>query len=416
MKNYRILLVANSLFFGAVGVMMPLLSLYLQELGADLALISIILTSAVVVALGGNFFWGWLADRTGRRKPYYIAGLLGMAVGYLWLSQANTIAMAWPARLLDGLGMAAVYTLGLTLAGDTLNTSSTKGRSIGLYRGLGSLAWAIGAFTGGRLADLFSVSAAFILCSVLMVAAALIALLLADVKPPTKSPAPAPAQSPAQSTAGTATAAAQATLTPPKAGRLAGLPLLYLAGVMLWTAVDYASSTMWPNYMASVGYSKTAISSLWSLAAFFEMPALIIFGGLSDVVGRTVMLIAGGFGIAAVQVGYVLFVQSLPILLGIQVARGLGLGSYTSAAMTYAAESGTQATRGSSSGVFYATSSAGQLAGTLLAGTMAQAFGFTALYLTCAALATASGICFLALRYRRTHPPTVPGTSHVPGT
>jgi MFS family permease len=412
MKNYRILLVANSLFFGAVGVMMPLLSLYLQDLGADLALISIILTSAVVVALAGNFFWGWLADRTGRRKSFYIAGLLGMAVGYLWLSQANTIAMAWPARLLDGLGMAAVYTLGLTLAGDTLDTSSSKGRSIGLFRGLGSLAWAVGAFTGGHLADLFSVSAAFILCSVLMVAAALIALLLADVKPPVNSPA----QSPTQLPAGTDAAVAQPSLAQPKAGRLAGLPLFYLAGVMLWTAVDYASSTMWPNYMASVGYSKTAISSLWSLAAFFEMPALIIFGGLSDVVGRTIMLIAGGFGIAAVQVGYVLFVQSLPILLGIQVARGLGLGSYTSAAMTFAAESGTQETRGSSSGVFYATSSAGQLAGTLLAGTMAQAFGFTALYLTCAVLATASGICFLALRHRRSRARNVPGTSQVPGT
>ena len=115
--------------------------------------------------------------------------------------------------------------------------------------------------------------------------------------------------------------------------------------------------------------------------------------------------------IAAVQVGYVLFVQSLPILLGIQVARGLGLGSYTSAAMTYAAESGTQETRGSSSGVFYATSSAGQLGGTLLAGTMAQAYGFTALYLTCAALATASGLCFLALRYRHPRSRSVSGTS-----
>ena len=167
---------------------------------------------------------------------------------------------------------------------------------------------------------------------------------------------------------------------------------------MIWTAVDYASSTMWPNYMASLGYSKTAIGSLWSLAAFFEMPAMVVLGGLSDVMGRTIMLVAGGFSIALVQVGYILFAQSLPILLGIQVVRGLGLGSYTSAAMTYAAEHGTQENRGGNSGLFFATSSAGQLAGTLLGGTMAQAFGFTALYLTCAALATIAGICFLAMR------------------
>ncbi len=415
MKNYRILLVANSLFFGAVGVMMPLLSLYLQELGADLALISVILTSAVVVALAGNFFWGWLADRTGRRKPYYVAGLVGMAVGYLWLSQAGSIALAWPARLLDGLGMAAVYTLGLTLAGDTLDTSRSKGRSIGLFRGLGSLAWAVGAFAGGRIADLFSISAAFVLCSVLMAVAALVALLLHDVKPQARRPAPLPGGTAAGAAGAVPSGSAPSRSAPSAAGPLGGLPLLYLAGVMLWTAVDYASSTMWPNYMASLGYSKTAISSLWSLAAFFEMPAMVIFGGLSDVVGRVIMLIAGGFGIAAVQVGYVLFVQSLPLLLGIQVVRGLSLGSYTSAAMTYAAESGTQETRGSSSGVFYATSSAGQLAGTLLAGTMAQAFGFTALYLTCAALATASGLCFLALRHRRAHLRNVRGTSQVPG-
>ena len=74
--------------------------------------------------------------------------------------------------------------------------------------------------------------------------------------------------------------------------------------------------------------------------------------------------------------------------------------------------SGTQETRGSNSGLFYATSSAGQLAGTLLGGTMAQAFGFTALYLTCAVLATCAGICFLALRRSGETPPRQVHTSH----
>jgi MFS family permease len=160
MKNYRILIVLNCLIFGSNGVMMPLLTLYLQELGADLSLISIILTSGVGVALAASCGWGWLADRTGRRKPYYIAGLVGAASGYLWLSQANGVAMAWSARLFDGLCMAAVATLGLTLLGDTLDTSNSKGRSMGLARGLGSFAFAVGALLGGRIADAFSLSAA----------------------------------------------------------------------------------------------------------------------------------------------------------------------------------------------------------------------------------------------------------------
>ena len=194
MKNYRILLVVNCLFFGAVGIMMPLQTLYLQELGADLALISLILTSSVAVALGGNVVWGWLADRTGRRKPFYIAGLAGAAVGYLWLSRAPTVAAAWPALLLNGLGIAAVFTLGLTLAGDSLDTSSRKGRSIGLYRGLGSLAWAAGAFVGGRIADMYSIAAAFLVCSGLLAAAAVVARLLRDVK--VAGPVAAPAVRP----------------------------------------------------------------------------------------------------------------------------------------------------------------------------------------------------------------------------
>ena len=88
--------------------------------------------------------------------------------------------------------------------------------------------------------------------------------------------------------------------------------MLFLVGVALWTAAHLASTTMWPNYMASFGYSKTTISSLWSLAALVEMPAMYITGALSDTMGRAIMLAAGGFSIALVQIGYMLFVQSLP--------------------------------------------------------------------------------------------------------
>ena len=381
MNNYRILTLVNLLAFVAIGISSPLLTLYLQALGADFALISVILTSVVVVALIGNYLWGRLADRLGRRKPLYIAGLLGVTLAYFWLSRAGSEEFAWAARLLDGASMAAVSTLGLTLMGDTLDTSNRRGRSMGLFRGLGSLAFAAGALMGGRLADAFSLPFAFLVCSGFFAAATLVALLLHEVKP-----VRAPAAPSSRSDQGH------------QARESAGLPMLFLVGVALWTAAHLASTTMWPNYMASFGYSKTTISSLWSLAALVEMPAMYITGALSDTMGRAIMLAAGGFSIALVQIGYMLFVQSLPALMGVQVLRGFGFGSYTSTAMTFTSEYGAQEHRGSNSGLFNAVGSAGQLGGTMMGGTLVQAFGFQMLYIVCALLAVASGVCFLLLR------------------
>ncbi len=379
MNNYRVLTLVNILAMVAIGISSPLLTLYLQGLGADFALISVILTSTIVVMLAGSYGLGWLADRLGRRKPLYIAGLAGVAIAYWWLSAANDVSNAWPARLLDGLSMAAVSTLGLALMGDTLDASAQRGRRMGLTRGLGSGAFAVGALAGGRLADAFGLSFIFLVCGAFFLAAMVAALFVRETRLAPLSPVAPGGQ-------------------PSKAG--AGLPLIFLAGVALWTMAHVASTSMWPNYMATFGYSKTAISSLWSLAAFVELPAMYITGALSDVMGRAIMLAAGGFGIALVQIGYMFLAQSLPLLLGVQVLRGFGFGSYTASSMTFAAEFGGQQHRGSRSGIFNAAGSAGQLAGSMLGGTLVQAAGFPALFAVCSTIALASALCFLVLRRR----------------
>jgi MFS family permease len=109
---------------------------------------------------------------------------------------------------------------------------------------------------------------------------------------------------------------------------------------------------------------------------------------------------AGGFLFALVQASYIWIVGNLPVLMGVQILRGVGFGSYGANAMTYATEQGGRAERGSHSGLFNAMASAGQLAGMFLGGTVAQAFGFPVLYALCAVLAAAAGGCFLALRRR----------------
>ncbi len=389
MHNFRLLTIVGALFMAAVGLSSPLITIYLETLGADYAHISFILGSFVSVMIVSNFAWGRLADRLGRRKPLLVLGLAGMSTAYFLLSRAPTANAAWSARLLEGIAVAAYTTVSLTLMGDILEHEARKGRRMGLYRGLGSLAFSIGALVGGRIADAFSLPLVFTVCAGVYLTALLVALTLQEPQAPAL-----------ETSVGTVASRSPTPDVKPKRS----LPILFLAGVLLWMAAHAASSSMWPNYMTTLGYSKTLISSLWGLAAFIEMPAMYLAGALSDVMGRAIMLAAGGFAISLVQVGYILVASVLPALFMVQLVRGFGFGSYTSTAMTFTAEQGGQRSRGGNSGLFYMVGSIGQLLGMFFGGQLAQYFGFTTLYTACAVLALGSGICFLALR-RRSRPP-----------
>jgi PPP family 3-phenylpropionic acid transporter len=384
MSNFRLLTLISAVAFVAVGVTSPLVSLYLQSLGASYQEISLILTSVVAVSLVASYLWGRLSDRLKRRKPVLIAGLFLLALAFLLLSRAANPTFAWASRILEGIGAAAFSTLSLTMMGDLLESHTNRGRSMGVFRGIGSFAFAIGAVVGGRIADAYSLSSVFVLCAILYVIAGLAALALKE-QPPRLAPTESPA------------------LVQPTR-KVRELPIFFLIGVFLWMAAHMGSTSMWPNYMNSLGYTKSAIGSLWGLAAFIEMPAMYLAGMASDVVGRAMVMAAGGFLIALVQVGYLTLAGILPALLGVQVIRGFGYASYTATAMTYTAEIGAQQTRGRRSGVFNTVGSAGQLMGLLMGGTIVQVLGFSALYVVCMVLALGSAFCFLALRQNQTKP------------
>lgn len=383
MNNIRLLTIISALTFVATGITSPLIGLYLQSLGADYQHISLILASVVVVSLISNYAWGRFSDKLGRRKPLLIGGLIILALAYVFLSRAANEYWAWAARIFEGMGSAAYGTLSLAMMGDLLDKEQKKGLRMGWYRGLASAAFAIGSIIGGRLADGTSIAQTLQLCSGLYIAAALCALALSETKVITPLPALEQATSPSLARAN---------------GWNRGLPILFLLGVVLWTGAHTASASMWPNYMNTLGYSKTTIGYLWGFAAFVEFPAMRLTGSLSDTLGRAPLLAAGGLGIMVVNLGYLFLAQILPLLLGVQIFRGFGFGSYTTNAMTYATENAESSMRGSRSGIYNSTASAGSLLGTLLGGTLAQHLGFHFLYGTCATLALCSAICFFMLR------------------
>lgn len=384
MNNFRLLTLISAICFVATGITSPLIGLYLQSLGADYQHISLILASVVVVSFIGNYAWGRVSDRLGRRKPLLVAGLIILSLAYVFLSHAANTYWAWAARIFEGTGSAAYGTLSLAMMGDILDKEQKKGQRMGWYRGLASAAFAIGSILGGRIADSSSIAQTIQICSALYVVAALCALLLKEEKLVAAPVAPRPSP-----------------LAPPpttKMGWSRGLPVLFLLGVILWTGAHTASASMWPNYMNSLHYSKTTIGNLWGFAAFIEFPAMRITGGLSDTLGRAPLLAAGGLGITIVNFGYLFFAQFLPLLLVVQVFRGFGFGSYTTNAMTFATENADSSMRGSRSGIYNSTASVGSLLGNLMGGTLVQYYGFHFMYGACATLALCSAVCFLLLR------------------
>lgn len=389
MNSIRLLTLISAIFYVAIGISSPLITLYLQSLGANFAQISLILSSVTITMFFANYGWGWLSDRLGRRKPLLITGLLILATSFFLLSRVPNGNYAWAARIFEGVGGAAYSTVSLALMGDLLESQRQKGRSMGVFRGIGSFGFAIGAIIGGRLADATSIAQTLLVCAGLYILAAIVALAIEEVdptlRPVTVQPAsPSPIPNRAQG-------------APTKIQN--SLPLFFLVGVVLWTSAHSASASMWPNYMQSLGYSKTASSSLWGLAAFIEFPAMYVAGMMSDVIGRAPLLMAGGFFISLTNLGYLLLAGVFPLLLGVQVVRGFGFGSYTTTAMTFATEHSAQQNRGSKSGIYNMVSTAGSLLGSFIGGNLVQAYGFHFLYGVCASLALCAGICFVMLRY-----------------
>ncbi len=407
MNSIALLTIIIALVYAAIGLASPLMTLYLQALGADYGRIAVILATTAAVSLLSSAAWGRASDALGRRKPFVAVGLAGAALAYFLLSRALSFEAAWGVRLFEAALVAAYATASLALMGDLLADRGGRGRSMGAYRGIGSLAFAVGALIGGRLADATSLRIPFLLAAGLYALAALIALALHDA-PAAAAPAePAGSHHPARRFRAYLSRLPFAFTFRACLSRFSfalprpGLPWLFLLGAFLWQMTWNGQASMWPNYMASLGYAKTAISSLWGLAGLIEAPAMLWSGQLSDVVGRAALLAAGGIGASLVMLGYLLLAATLSTLLIVQVVRGFTFGSYTANAMTFAVEAGNERTRGANSGLLNTASAAGQLIGLYLGGTLAQLRGFQFMWTAFAVTAALSAVCFLALQRKK---------------
>jgi DHA1 family tetracycline resistance protein-like MFS transporter len=133
------------------GIIIPLLPFYATRLGASAFTVGLLFASFSVAQLLAAPLLGELSDRYGRR-PVLIFSLIGTVASFVLLALANSVAMVFVARIVDGLSGGNISTARAYI-GD-VTTVEDRARGFGLIGAAFGLGFVFGPALGGVLGHL----------------------------------------------------------------------------------------------------------------------------------------------------------------------------------------------------------------------------------------------------------------------
>jgi EmrB/QacA subfamily drug resistance transporter len=122
-----------------------------RELDASLAQLQWVTNGYLLMLASLILLGGALGDRLGRRRVF-IVGVVWFALASLVCGLAPNVELLIAARVLQGIG-GALLTPGSLAIIEAVFAPADRGRAIGSWSGLGSIAAAIGPFVGGGLVE-----------------------------------------------------------------------------------------------------------------------------------------------------------------------------------------------------------------------------------------------------------------------
>jgi multidrug resistance protein len=137
--------------FIGFSVLIPVLPLFAERLGASPFQVALILT---VYALAQLLFlpaWGWVSDRVGRR-PVILISLFGTVCSFVLLAFADSIGMIYAARVLAGFFAASIGTAQAVVTDVT--SPSERARGMGIIGAAFGAGMIVGPMLGGLTAEL----------------------------------------------------------------------------------------------------------------------------------------------------------------------------------------------------------------------------------------------------------------------
>lgn len=167
--------------FAGFSLLMPILPLYADRLGASALEVALILSLYALSQLLFLPAWGWFSDRYGRR-PVILLSLAGTIGAYVLLVFADTLSMVYVSRVLAGFFAASIGTAQAVVTDITSHEDRARGMGqVGAAVGVGLV---IGPAMGGPLASIHESLPFYTVAAIAAVNFGLAWVLLPETRPP----------------------------------------------------------------------------------------------------------------------------------------------------------------------------------------------------------------------------------------
>ena len=324
-------------------IMLPVLPLYLLDLGGQTWEIGLLAAGLSISALLARPFVGYAADRFGRR-PLMVGGSGAyIVIGALFtLVQAVTPLLI--VRTLQGFGLAAMGTGSSASVADAA-PPTRRGEAMGIFGAAMNLGVAIGPFLGVVLADSRGYASVFVVSALFGVAGVLLSLSLPETAP------------------------ALTGRRPTILGSLYSRAALYPAAIALFISSSWAAVTSFlPVIAKEEGIGNSGFFFL--TYALTLVVTRIIAGGLSDRFGR-LRVLAPGLIISSLGLVILALAGNIGLFMLAAVVYGVGFGSSHPALMALVADRVGRGSQGVAMSTFSAAFDLGIGGGAMIWGVVA---------------------------------------------
>jgi MFS family permease len=375
------LLLAEFIVWLGFGALLPVLPLYFQDRGIDLATLGIVIAAWPAARLVGEPLFGWLADRTAR-VPLMVIGLLATGL-FSALPLVLTAPLAFVVlRAAAGLAT-AVYDPAARGYLTDATEPSRRGEAFGLYGAaqMGGLLFgpAIGAF-GSELFGGYGF--VFVFGGIAPVVAAIaIALRVREHGQLGRThPAPThgtefPPESPGVVRRAAADVTADATPTDAADGQPLSLWNRGLIAALVLSAGGYFASgtyeVIWSIFLDGLGAGLDLIGLTFSM---FGLPILLLSpfaGRLVDKRGTLVFIVLGSLAPALAGILYT-FIRDPVFAIPLILLEATGFAFLNPALYAVVAMSSPRGRSSTAQGIYGAAGTIGTITASLMAGSLAE--------------------------------------------